>query len=243
AIRVHHLPAVAAIVGAEQLTALGLLAFPRQAITGLDRGVDAVRIRLRDRRHDLADRFGRQAVAGELLPGRAAVARHEQAAAGSAALAAPGVDLQLPHAGEENPRIARIHRQLGAAGVLVDEQRALPRRAAVGGAEDAALGLRPIGVAQRAREHHLRVRRIDDDATDAPGLVEPHVLPRLPGLGRLVDAVADRDVAADPCLAGPGPDDVGIGRRDREGANRLHRLRVEYVLPVHAAVGGFGDAS
>ena len=75
------------------------------------------------RRHHLADRLRGQAVAGQLRPCGAAVARHEQAAAGPAALASPGVNLDLPHAGEQHPRVLRIHRDVRAAGVLVDEQR------------------------------------------------------------------------------------------------------------------------
>src|SRR5262249_46867483 len=173
----------------------------------------------------------------------AAAPRVEAPAAGPAARAPPGVDLDLPHAGEENPRVARVDRDVGAAGALVDEQRARPRCAAVDGAIDAAILLRPVSVAERAREHDVGISRIDHDPPDPTRVVEARVLPGPPGVGRLVDTVADRDVAADERLASAGPDDVGIGRRDGERADRGDRLVVEDRLPVRAVVGGLEDAA
>src|SRR5207249_8589361 len=130
------------------------------------------------------------------LPCHAAVARHEQPAARAAALASPGVDLELPHPGEEDARIARIHRDLRAAGVLVHEERALPRRAAVGRPEYAALRLRAVRGAQRACAAVLRVRGIADDGPDAPRLLETQAGPGLATVGGLVDPVTIRVVTA-----------------------------------------------
>ena len=133
-------------------------------------------------------------------------------------------------------RVVQIHRDVGAAGVLVDEQRLRPRLAAVGRAEDAALRLRAVGVAERAGEHDVRVLRVDDEARDAAGLLEAHQRPGLAGVGRLVDALADRDVAADLALAGAGPDDVRVGGGDGERADRLRpagrrRSRCQWTPP------------
>src|SRR2546423_145493 len=153
------------------------------------------------------------------------------------------MDFDLPHAREQDARIRRIDGDLRAAGVLVGEQRALPARAAVGRPEHAALRLRTERRPQRARENDLRVHRIDDDTADAPDLLEPHARPGLAGVARFVDPLADRDVTANPCLAGPGPDNVWIRWRDRERADRLHGLIVEDLLPVHAAVSRLGDAA
>ena len=85
---------------------------------------------------------------------------------------------------------------------------------------------------------------MDDDAADAAGFGEAHVLPGLAGVGGLVDAVAHDVARTDhPRLAGAGPHDVRIGRRERQRANRLHRLVVEHRLERRAAVGGFPDAA
>ena len=243
AIGVDHPPVVAAIVRSPELATFGVLALPGYAVAGLDQRIDAARIRLGDRRHHLAHRLGRQPVPSELLPCHAAVARHEQPAARAAALASPGVDLELPHPGEEDARIARIHRDLRAAGVLVHEERALPRRAAVGRPEYAALRLRAVRGAQRACEDDLRVRGIDDDTPDAARLLQTHAGPGLACVRRLVDAVANRDVTANPRLARARPHDVRIGRRDGKRADGLHRLVVEDLLPMHARVGRFRDAA
>src|SRR4051794_13780176 len=128
----------------------------------------------------------RQAMAFETLPRHAAVRRFEQPAAGTAADAAPGVDLDLPHAGEQDPRVVWIHRHVGAAGVLVDEQGPLPRLTAVGRPVDTALLLRTIGVTERAGQRDVGVVRVDDDAADAAGLIEPLVHPGPARVGRSI---------------------------------------------------------
>src|SRR5439155_20149677 len=72
---------------------------------------------------------------------------------------------------------------------------------------------------------------------------EPDPGPRSAGVGRLVDAVTDRDVAANPLLARADPHDVRIGGRHSDGANRLRRLAVEDWLPVKAAVDRFPETA
>ncbi len=187
----HHFPVLAAIVAAKYLAAVGRLPLPRHAVTGLDEGIDAVRIRGGDGDGDLAHRPGRQPVAGQFLPRHPAVTGHEQAAAWPAALAAPGVNLELPHAREEHARVLRIHGDVGAPRVLVDEEHLGPGPTAIGGAEHAAIRLRPIAMALRARHDHVCVLGINDDARDSPGLFEAHQSPSLAGIHRFVDALAD----------------------------------------------------
>src|SRR5260370_14761141 len=159
---------------------------------------------------------------GEALPRDASVDRLEQAAAGPPARPAPRVNLELPHTGEKHARIARVHGDVGAAGVLVNEQRALPALAAVGGAKDAALLLRAVRMPQRAREHDVRIARIDADAADTRGPIEPQMDPRLARVGRKEDADANRDVAADEGVTGSSPDDVRIGRSNRQRTNEQY---------------------
>ena len=244
AIGADELPILAAVVAAPERAALRRRAVERgQAVAGLDERVHAIRIAARDLHRDFSDRRVRQAVARQSLPRRAAVGRFEEAAARAAARSSPRVDLDLPHAGKQNPRIAHVDRDVGAARVLVDEERALPRLAAIGGAVHAAIGLRAVRVAEGAGEHDVGIARIDRDAADASRRIEPGVRPGLARIGRLVDAVADRDVAADERLARAGPHDVGIRRRDGDRSDRRHRLAVENRIPVRAVVDRLEDAA
>src|SRR5262249_43226296 len=189
-------------------------------IGGLDQRVHAIAVRRRDRDVDLAEGRPRHAAPFDLLPRRAAVAGDVDAAARPARELGPRVHLDLPRAGDEHARILRVHRQPRAAGVLVDEQDAVPVRAGVGRAEDAAL-LLPAGPAPfGADEHRVGIRRMDDHARDATGLVEAGVRPRLSRVERFVDAVADDVAVANrPRLARPGPDDVRVAGRDGERAD------------------------
>src|SRR5271165_2203502 len=110
----------------------------------------------------------------QALPGDAAVGRPEQAAPGPAAGAAPGVDLDLPHTGKKNSWVVGVHSQVGAASVLVHEEHFVPRFSAVASAEDAALRLRPIGMAHRASQDYVWIARVDLHATDTAHLLQSH---------------------------------------------------------------------
>ena len=240
-------PRAAPVLRAPQLAVLGGLAVPRNPVPRLQHRIDPLRVRWRDRHGHLAHRLLRQADrvvrSVQLLPRVPAVARHVQAPARAAARPPPGVDLELPRAREEDARVRRIHRDVRAPRVLVDEEDVLPALPAVGRAVDAPLRLRPVGVAQRAHVDDVRVRGMDDEARDPSGGFESHEGPRLPRVRRLVDALPDGDVAADLPFPRPRPDDVGIRGRDGERADRLHRLVVEHLVPVHAAVRRLVDAA
>ena len=170
--------------------------------------------------------------------------RHVDAASGAAAQHRPRMHLGLPRAGKHGARVLRVHRETRAAGVLVDEEHAVPVLAAVGRAVDAALLLRRGDAPHDAREDDVGVRRMHEDAADAAGLVESHVRPRAAGVHRLVDAVADHVAVANrPRFAGAGPDDVRIGGRDGERADRRHRHAVGHRHPADAAVGRLPHAA
>ena len=241
--RRHHPPVLAAIVGPPELTGRGGPPFPRLAGARLEQRVDAIRIALRDGDADLANFLIRQTVTGEALPRRAAIDRFEQSTAGSAALLSPRMDHELPHSREEHVWMFRIHRDVGAAGVLVHEQHFFPRFAAVFRPEHAAIGLRPVAESERRGEHDVRVARIDHHAPDAAGLLQPHQRPALAGVDRFVNTGARRDVTADPCFARARPDDVRIARRHGQRSDRRDRLSVENRLPRRAGIARLEDAA
>src|SRR5262249_31069711 len=157
-----------------------------------------------------ADGVRRQAVTGEPGPGGTTVGALPDCAAGATALAAPGVDHQLPGRGEQRVRVGRMHDDVDRAGVLVDEEHLLPGLTAVFGAEDPAIRLGPVAVALRRDVHDVGIGWVDREASDPPRGLEAHLRPGAAGIGALVDPVADRDVAPDPGLTRPGPYDARI---------------------------------
>src|SRR5215475_14328640 len=104
-----------------------------------------------------------------------------------------------------------MHDHIDRAGILIDEEDALPGRASVRRAIDAALLLGTIAMPLRRNEHDVRVGRVDDDAPGAACGVRPRVGPRSSCVGRLVQTVADGDVTPDPRLTRSGPHDARIG--------------------------------
>ena len=118
-----------------------------------------------------------------------------------------------------------------------------PGLAAIGGSENTPLGLRTVGVSQRTGQHHVRVLGIDHQTGNASRLLQSHERPRLARVEGLVDALADRDVAANLAFTRTGPDRIRIGSRNRQRTDRLDRLAVEHRLPIDAGVDGLVDAS
>ncbi len=108
-----------------------------------DHRVEHLRIAARDVDVDLADQLRRQA-GRDLLPRLAAVARLVDAALGRGAAAddVPALAEAAIHGSVENVRVLPVDFDVAAAGLVVHEQRLLPRLAAVGRLEDAALVVR-----------------------------------------------------------------------------------------------------
>src|SRR5262249_39805404 len=96
----------------------------------------------------------------------------------------------MPHAGEEYLRIFRVLREAGTAEVAAEPEHELPGLSAIGRAIHTMLVLRTGRAAEGADVYDFGVRRMDDDAPDAPCLAETHVRPRRPRIGGLVDPVA-----------------------------------------------------
>ena len=133
---------------------------------------------------------------------------------------------------------------VGAAGVLADLDQALrPRLAAVGGLIQAALA---AALPQRPRRRdvdHVGIARVHHDARDVLGSLQPHVAPGPAAVFALVDAVAVGDAALIVVLAGAHPDDRRILGIDRDVADRIRAVVVEYRRPGGAVVVGQPDAA
>ena len=244
AIPAHVAPALPAIVRSpERPLRLGLEPF-HAVRARLDQRVHPVAVGGRDRDVGLAIWRLRQAGRGDLRERLATVARDVDAAAVATAIEVVRLQFDLPGAREDHIRIFLRHLESRAARVLIHEQGVLPGLAAVLAAEHAPLLLRAGRAAERADQHEILIGRMDDDRADAARLRQAHLRPRLAGVGGLVDAVAHHVHVADgPGLAGAGPHDVRIARRDSERADRLRRLVVERRLPGESAVDALPHAA
>src|SRR6185312_6103269 len=216
---VHILPCASGVIGSPH----GSL------ISGLYQCIDAIRIGRRNGDVDLAERRLRKARIGELAPRVATIARHVEPARWTTAQHYPGVHHDLPHSGEHDVRIVRIHRQPGASRAIVDEQHACPRLAPISRAIHSALLLRTGRASERADEYDVRVGRIDYDPANSPRLAQAHVLPRLACIRGLVNPVThDVRIANRPRLAGPGPYGAGFRRSSGERTDRLNVHTVKH---------------
>src|SRR6266581_5815545 len=143
------------------------------------------------------------------------------------------MNLERPYAGKQDARIAWIHRNVRTTTVLIHKEHALPMVAAISRAEDTAFLLGTISVPEGARQHDVRILWIDGDVSDAAGFLEPHQFPGLAGVGRLINAGANRNVAADPSFTSTGPNNIWIRRSHCQRTDRRHRLAVKDWLPVN----------
>src|SRR6185369_3749446 len=175
------------------------------ALPRLDGGVDHVGGDGGDGEADAPHLFLRQA-GGELAPGGAAVTALVDRRAGAAVDQRPDLALPLIGGGIEDVGVARVHRQVGDAGVLVDREDRFPGLAAVGGLVEAAVAARIPQRALGRDEDHVRIARIDDDLPNVLGALETHIDPGLAAVDRLVDAVPIRDAALAVVLAAAHPD-------------------------------------
>ena len=146
---IDEVPGLAAVVGPVQ-TAVGVVRF--------NEGVDPIRVG-RDSNADASVGSFGQAVFFEPLPGRAPVVRAVESASRATAGQAPRSAARLPERGKQNVGIVRIEGNVDASGVLIFVENFLPALAAIDCAENAAFGVRSIGMAESGHENDVRIVR------------------------------------------------------------------------------------
>src|SRR5215471_14720926 len=85
-------------------------------------------------------------------------------------------------------------------------------------------------------EQAVWILRVDVDVGDHLAVEEAEMRPGRAGIGRLVEAVAGREVRPNDSSTRPDVNDVRIRRRDGDRADRAGRLTVEERLPGRAVV-------
>jgi hypothetical protein len=150
--------------------------------------------------------------------------------------------VRLPKRGVEDARVRLVQGEVDRAGAIADEEDLPPGDAAILALVDAALRVRPEGVAEGGDPDDIRIGGMDADLADLARLAQPDMGPGAAGVGRAVDAVAVGDVGADRRLPRPGVDHIRIGRRHRQRPDRgRFQEPVRDRPPVRAAVGRLPD--
>src|SRR5207247_6086736 len=108
----------------------------------------------------------------------------------------PRLPLEAPHGGVQDVGIARIDLQIGRAVPVVDVEGFVPALAAIRGHEHAALLVWPESMPERAHINDVGVLGMNNDGGDMFALFQPHMLPVLAAIGRLVNTVTERDAVA-----------------------------------------------
>ena len=194
-----------------------IVAAKEHAVVGFDRRVHRLRMRGGHLHADAPRKFGQSF--GHLLPGPSAVAGAIDAAQRVTAREGPLFAIVGPNPGVQHVRVARVEVKVGAAVAVVRVQDFRPRIAPVYRHEDAALGVGSRLVSNGADVDHVVVARTHQHAGDVSRVAEPNVLPRRTAIGRLVDAVAERNRVPHRGFARAGVDHVRIAGFKRDVAN------------------------
>src|SRR6266404_2595433 len=235
--------AEAVVVGDERPVLATVVRAIESAFFSLNERVDNIRIGAGNGHADAPERAFGDAIAFDALPGGAVVVRTEEAVLGAAAIERPWSAVALPHGGEKYVRIAGIENDVNATGAVVEIEDFFPGLAAVASTEDAAFGVRAVGMAESGDEYDVWIRGMDDEFADVPGVLQSDIGPGFPGVIRTIDAVAEGDISADASFTGSRVNDVGIGIGDCDAANGRGGLLLEERVPRDAAVRRFPDAA
>jgi hypothetical protein len=148
-----------------------------------------------------------------------------------------------PEDGVDGLRVRRIEREVDRPGVLVAVEDLLERLPAVDRAEDAALRVGAVRMAENRDEEAIGILRIHEDRADLPAVGEPEMRPGLSAVGRFVDPVTHGEVRPLEAFSAPHVEGVRVGRRHRKRSDRARGLSIENGLPGAASVGRLPDAA
>src|SRR3989442_11809236 len=106
----------------------------------------------------------------------------------------PGRAVAFPLAGEEDMRILGVENDVDAAGAVVEIENFFPRFAAIARAEDAALRVSAVGMAEGSDEGDIGIGRMDNDGADVAGVFSTDTLPSFSSLVGTIKAPTPPEV-------------------------------------------------
>ena len=92
-------------------------------------------------------------------------------------------------------------------------------------------------------EKAIGIARVNRHLRNLLAVAQPEMRPGRAGIGGLVDAVADRQIGTMQSLTAGDVDDVRVGGRNFNGADRAGRLLIEDRLPGPPEVVGLPDSA
>ena len=120
----------------------------------------------------------------------------------------------------------------------------LPAIAAVFRAIDAALGVRSEGVADGRDIDEVVILGVDEHGAAIARLLEPHMRPRLAGIGGFINAFADDDVASQSVRAGAHVNNVRVRVGNPDRADRARgEVTIGDGMPMDPVILGLPDAA
>ena len=122
----------------------------------------------------------------------------------------PRLAVNSPSRGIKNARVARIHFDIVEACVFGDIQNLIPILAAIFGFVDTAHRAGPENVTKDCSVQVIRINGINNHLWNLDEARVPNVGPRPATIGRPVDAIPGRDIAARATGARPDPDNIRI---------------------------------
>src|SRR5437762_12997152 len=178
-----------------------VIATVETAFFRFDKRVNHVRIGAGNGHANAAERALGHAVAFNALPGCTVVVRTVETVFVTATVEHPRRAVAFPHCGEEHMGILRIENNVDATGALVEVENFLPGLTAITGAEDAAFGVRAVGMAESGDQGDVGIRGMDDDLADVASVFQTNVVPGFVALLRTIDAIAVGEVAVNARFA------------------------------------------
>src|SRR5262245_46411894 len=169
----------------------------------IDRGVYALGVAWREADADAAETLRGSWQALRQSPPRVAPVSGfvEPAVCSGKVAVLPGPLAMFPHACEKDLRIGGVELNLDRAGIRIYVEHFLPLLPAVGGAEHAALFIRPVRMSEARNEYEVGVGWMHDDSPDLLYAREAGLRPCFAAVCGFENTIADTEIGAMQALA------------------------------------------
>ncbi len=146
----------------------------------------------------------------QFFPVLPTVLRSIETTSRSSGLKEPGLSPKFPHSCIQNVGVGGIHRQFGTARSIIHIKDPVPGIPSISAFVNPSLLVRVKKVAQGGDIKGLRVFRVNENALNAPGIIEPHVFPILSPVVGDINAISVTYTVPGPGFSGSYPYGIGV---------------------------------